>query len=215
MAKPGAAYTKYMILTARVECAGASDAGIKLALYDVLDSFLDFTSAWNEAIPITTVANQTDYPVTPAETPPGRIIRLAGVVDGNTIPQPAAMPVLGTVTLRDAPNASSTFTATVTKSVTLDGCDDHIPAVPDWIMQRWMPAVMHLLLAKLMLTPGKPYSNEATGAYNKRLGEAKQASARGAILRRNTYGTNAWVYPQSFRSQGQRGGVSVGNSTEF
>jgi len=210
-------YTKFMLLNARVECAGASEAGIKLSLYEVLQEFLDFTSLWDEAIAFASVPDVTDYPIVPVEVPPGQIIRLVSVYDANTVPKAAMMPTLGVVTLRDTPNTGEPLTAAVTKSVTLDACscNDGIPELPLWIMQRWMPCILHGLLAKMMLQQGKPYANQALGGYHKHLHDRDASLARGQKLRRNTYGTNAWVYPQAWRTHGQRGGVSVGNPTEF
>src|ERR1017187_2005579 len=61
---------------ARIKLLGASDAGIKNELFEVLTEFFDISSCWIETIDIDAVAYQTDYDLTVSE---GQIIRLGGV----------------------------------------------------------------------------------------------------------------------------------------
>ena len=210
-------YQRLFLINARVEVVGASDTGIKIALYDVLQHFFEFTSLWQERIAFTTASGVTDYPFTPQETPPGQIIRLQYVVDTNNILQPAAMPIIdpATVRLRDTPNTASDMTACFAKSVTIDTDKNDFPKLPNWIWQRWMPALMHGLMGKMMLTPSKSYTEEKLGTFHQRMYERDCSLIRGMVLRQNTYGTNTWMYPQGWRVRGQRGGVSVGNPLGF
>jgi len=209
-------YIKLFMINARIEVVGASDQGIKIALYDVLQHFFEFTSLWQELIPFTTAPNVQEYTFAPQEDPPGQIIRLQYVIDQNHIVQPSSMPIMDppTVRLRDTPNTAWQGTACFAKSVTLD-VDEGIPELPNWIWQRWMPTLMHGVMGKMMLTPSKSYTEEKLGTFHQRMYERDCSLIRGMVLRQNTYGTNSWMYPQGWRVRGQRGGVSVGNPLGF
>ncbi len=207
-------YTRLLDL-ARVELVGASDAGIKQQLFWTEEEFFRVSSAWQETIPITLEAGETSYEIEPQENPPGVIIRLALVLDANNIPQPAMLPSASplNVVLRDPPNDSgATLNVTVIKNV--DQCRD-VPEVPDWVYQLWTAVLVAGVIGRMKLQPDKSYTDVKGAAYHLRKFESGVAQARSAALRRNTFGLNAWSYPQQFRSRGQRGGVSVGNATSF
>jgi len=210
-------YQRLFMINARIEVVGASDSGIKIALYDVLQHFFEFTSLWQERIAFTTAAGINEYTFTLQEDPPGQIIRLQYVVDTNNILQPADMPIMDPVTvrLRDMPNTAFDAAACFTKSVVIDTDENGFPELPDWIWQRWMPTIMHGLMGKMMLTPSKSYTDDKLGTFHQRFYERDCSLVRGMVLRANTYGTNAWMYPQGWRVRGQRGGVSVGNPLGF
>lgn len=209
-------YIRQFMINARIEVVGASDAGIRIALYDLLQHFFEFTGIWQEQIKFTTAPNVQEYTFKPAEDPPGQIIRFQWVVDVNNILQPASMPIMDppTVRLRDTPNTAYDATACFAKSVMLEP-DGDVPEIPAWIWQRWMPTIMHGVMAKMMLTPSKSYTDDKLGTYHQRFYERDCSLIRGMVLRQNTYGTNSWMYPQGWRVRGQRGGVSVGNPLGF
>lgn len=199
---------------ARVDLPGVSDGALRVQLFDVFTEFFGDSSAWTEAIPFSTVAAQKDYPLTPVAG--GQIIRLAGVQDTNVIIQPADMPTVGTVSLRDPPSNVQTFTATVIKNVLAPSdCAREFPFVPDPFVALYLVGLTDGLTGKMMNQPAKSYSNEKLAVYHLRRWRDAISRARIAALRRNTFGVNAWSYPQSFRTRSQRGGVSVGNANEF
>lgn len=209
-------YVKMLTSRCQVELTGSSLNGIKLVFFEVLHEFFDVSSAWLEDIPFTTAPNTQNYPLVPLQTPLGQIIRLAGVIDAKGIPQPSMMPTIGTVTLRDVPNTASPFTATVIKDVVLpcDG-DNGIPAFPAVFAQRYYPGLLAGVLGKMMAQPSKPYTNDVKSVYQLRRFEGVMTQARVAAIRRNTYGTNSWAYPQQFSVGGQRGGTSTGTDQSF
>lgn len=198
---------------ARIKLPGASDAGLKGELFDTFNDFFGTSSSWLEDIVINVLTGVTNYDVTAADD--GQIIRLMGCVDMNNIPQPAMMPSFGTLVLVNLPGQPNTFTATFAKNVTLPNNTHNFPIVPDWVLGVYGTSVLDGLLGRMMSQVGKSYSNETMGTYHlKRWNDAIQG-ARIATLRRNTLGTQAWGFPQSYRTRGQKGGVSVGNDTRF
>lgn len=196
---------------ARIKLPGASDAGIKGELFDVLNEFFGETSSWMEAISINILPNTTEYEVTPAEG--GQIIRLAGVVDKNKLPQPAIMPSFGLVSFRDPYNVAQTFIATVVKNVSLPTTKDQLPITPDFVYSVYGTTILDGLLGRMMSQLNKSYSNDTLGTYHLKKFSDGIAMARVATLRANTFGTQRWHFPGGWRGRGQRGGVSVGANT--
>lgn len=213
----GDRYFDFIVARAKTELPGASENGLKQALFDVLTTFFDLSSVWLEEIPFAVDNTTNVYTITPVEKPPGQIIRLSAVMDSGRIGQPAVLILPNVITLRDTPNGAMTFVAQVIKSVVLpdEAKADPTPDVPSWIFQRWWQPIVYGVISKMMLQSGKSYSNTQLGAVKNSEFERECGNARIATLRRNTHGTNNWVYPQQFRSRGQRGGVSVGNAGTF
>lgn len=194
---------------ANVKLIGASDAGIKGELYDVFQEFFNVSSSWLENLDFTIIAGTVDYDLAPTE---GQIIRLAGVVDANNIPQPALMPARGRVSLRDVPSSGgAVFTATVIKNVVLPTTRDQVPLVPDWVLPVYHNVILDGLLGRMMSHMNKSYFSEQLSVYHLRRFRDGIAGARVDALRRNTMGAQAWAFPQTFRTRGQRGGVSTGS----
>lgn len=194
---------------AQVKLVGASNAGIKGELYDVFTEFFNDSSCWLEDLTVSVIAGETEYALTPTE---GQIIRLSGVVDVNLLPQPALMPTVGTLLLRDTPNTAQTFTATVIKNVVLPNTKDQFPIVPEWVLPLYHVGILDGLLGKMMGQPNSSYSNDTHSVYHLRRFRDAIARARVSALRRNTLGAQSWVFPRTFRTHGQRGGVSTSNT---
>ncbi len=191
---------------------GASQAGIKGELYNTLHELFNDASCWWEVLSVPVLPGVLDYNVVPTEG--GMIIRLAGVSDGNNIPQPAVMPTLGTVSILWPVNTAQTFSVTVVKNVSTT-TSDNLPDVPDWVLKLFYRTVLDGVLGKMMLQQNKSYTNDTLGTYHLKRFRDGIAMARVATLKRNTFGAQAWAYPQGFKTKTQRGGVSVGNTAEF
>lgn len=196
----------------RVRLVGASDNGIKAELYGVIHEFLDGSSSWTEQITFVTQDSVREYTLTPTE---GQIIRLAGVADANDLPVPAIMATPGIVTLRNAPTAGNTFTATVAKTVVLPTTRDAVPLAPDWLLPMYAPYIEDGVCSRMMKQSNKSYSDVRMSAYYESRFRDGMNKARVASMRRNTIGAQAWRFPQSYRTNTQRGGVSTGNSGRF
>src|SRR6185312_17367186 len=94
---------------ARVTLVGASDAGLKGALYDVCSEFLNDSSAWTQDVQINAIPGTRRYAVQVDE---GQVLRLVGVTtppstQPTAIPEglfiPALMDEVGFVTLKVSP----------------------------------------------------------------------------------------------------------------
>lgn len=211
-----------MMNQARVTLVGASEAGLRGALYDTLAEFFNDSSCWTQDINVSAVPGRVEYPLAASE---GQIIRLVGVVTPppppsagiNALPQgvfiPALMPEIGTLILARSPNSATQYIATVVTNVSLPTAKDQMPIAPDWVLPVWHVGILDGLLGKMMIQPNKSYSNQTQGAYHlKRFRDAIQR-ARVSKLRANTNGSAAWRFPQQFRSTNQKGGIPSAGST--
>lgn len=197
--------------SARVKLPGSSDAMLKSDVFDVMHEFFRVSSAWTENISVPIVADVTTYSMVPSE---GQIIRLAGVVDSNGVPQPALMPTIGTLTLAHPVNTAQTLTATVVLNVVLPVDRKKKPEAPDWLLPVWGPGILDGLLGRMMGQLSKSYSNPVMSLYHLRRFTDAMSAARTAALRRNSFGSQAWAFPQFGRGS-QRGGVSTSNVGGF
>lgn len=195
---------------ARVELPGTTDAGIMQALFEVLHEFFDTTNLWREDITVPIITGTQSYTVTSPS--PGEFVRLWQVVDAGGIIQSVVMPDSGVLALRDPPGASATWTATLVKTVGLPITRDAQPEIPDWVLARWAPVILAGVKGHMMATTGKPYSDPAAASYFERKFRQGMIKARTAVTHANTFGVNAWAYPQAFRVRGQRGGFSTRGS---
>jgi hypothetical protein len=192
---------------ANVALTGASDAELKVQLFDTLQQFFDESNCWLETINFPVIPDTLDYPLMPLT---GRVHRLYGVVDQNNVPQQAVMPVIGTVHFLYPYSNPQPMWATVVKNVT-DPLSCFPPGIPEWVLPVYGLGILSGVLGNMMLQPGQSYSNQALASFH--LGKFRDAiaHARVATLRANTVGSQAWAYPQQFRVSGQRGGVSTAN----
>jgi len=226
----------HLLNQARVKLPGASDAGIKHELYDVLDEFFKITSAWKEDEILQIIPNTQTYPLNPGKG--GQIIRLYSVLDADLIQQPAILggpglipnppgntasqqyPITNEVTFsqiifRIPYTTAQQFVVTVIKSVVQPTDKNHIPEIPDWVIPRFGLTLTDGLLGKMMGHPKKSYSNDSLSVYHLKRFRDEMAMDRVQIMRGNTQGLQKWIYPQGWRTRTQRGGVSVGSDVGF
>jgi hypothetical protein len=192
---------------ANVALTGASDAELKVQLFDVLEEFFRDSNCWQEAIFFTVIPDTLEYPLTPLT---GRIVRLNGVLDQNNVPQQAVMPEVGTVRFLYPYSNPQPMRAVFVKNVT-DPLSCNPPNVPDWVLPLYGNGILRGIIGNMMLQPGQSYSNQALSLSHLRKFRDVIAQARVATMRANTIGAQAWTFPQSFRTNSQRGGVSTAN----
>lgn len=200
-----------LLVQAGSKLTGAAMGALKNELYDVLTEFLNDSSAWTEDVPFTVVGDNATV-LYPLQVTEGQIIRLAGVVDSNSFPQPALMFDIGTVRLQYPANTTQVYTATLVKNVYLPLTKDAIPIGPDWLLPIWHLGILDGLLGKMMNTPGRAYSSDTKALYHLKRFRDAIARARVSKLRANTVGSQAWSFPQGFRTRTQQGGVPSGGS---
>jgi len=203
---------KMLLAQSKVLCPGVSEAELKAVLFYTLTEFLNDSSWWTEAVSVFIVPNTTTYNVAVA---PGQIVRLAGVLDQNGVPQAANMPEIGVIEFRFPYNSAATFTAVLIKTVALPRDKNDLPAIPNDLIAMWSVGLIDGIVGNLNNQPGKTYYNPKGAAYHLARFRDAISRARVAALRRNTIGTQAWRFPRSFATNNQRGGVSVGNDTRF
>lgn len=199
-----------------VELTGASEAGVKAKMFEVMTEFFNDSSCWHEGIAFNAVPNVTEYHLQPTE---GQIIRLSGVSDINGTFYPALMQGmdLSHLCLRNAPNTAQQLFARVVKNVSLP-THKGLPIAPDWVLTKWHLGIKHGIIGQLMNEQNKSYSDKKGALYNLAQFRRYINEARAQSLRANTEGATAWRFPQSFRANSQQGGVptlGTGNDRVF
>lgn len=199
------------ITQATIKLTGASSAGIKAELYDVLKEFFTDSNCWAEDIEFIPVADEVDYPLAPKNE--GQIIRLVGTWDNKGIPVPSFMAEFAKVKLLNAPTSTGTATtkwfSRVVKTVTLPTTRDAVPIAPDWTLRVYSVHIMDGLLGKMMSQAQKSFSNPQMSSYHLKRFRAGIQIARTAAARANIVGGQEWAYPQGWGRGSQRGGVST------
>jgi hypothetical protein len=218
MSASAAEWTRLMN-QARVKLTGASDAALKGELFDVLQEFYDRSSAWLESLLIPVIPNVVVYDLVPTNGQAIRIVSIVQIDPSNPL-TPAnlrggKMPNFGQVVLDEIPAIAATFQVTVALNVSLPVDSNGFPITSDWALSIYSTGILDGLLGRMMSQPNKSYSNPSMGLYHLKKFEAVINQARVATIRNNAMGTQAWVFPQTFRTSGQRGGISVGSDTSF
>lgn len=204
----------YLVNRARIELTGASHDMVKSKTTEILFEFFDTTSIWSEQITGEFLPNVTSYWVDPQESPPGEIIRLGGVFDRNNFPISARMTRIPVVELPFTPTMEQTVTITMIKTIHL-AHDNDLPSIPYWIVKAYEPALLAGILYKMQIQPNRAYSDNKAAQVNYNLFHNGMVNARADALRKFTFGTNAWAYPQNFQTRSQHGNVSVTSSMGF
>lgn len=202
---------KYLYDRVRIELVGASDNMIASKFYEVFDEFFRDSMWWREVIIGELFANQLDYYLQPQHEPGGRIIRLGGVYDKNGFPVAATMPSPGFVRLLNPMNNNQTVAIVVMKSCEIPHGNE-LPRVPRYAVEGYEHYLLDGIAGKLMMQPNRAYSDNANGkqkylSFRNGVNEAKIDAQH-----QNTFGRNAWFYPQQFRQTSQYGAISVGNN---
>lgn len=203
---------QHLLNQAKTKLVGASEAAMKAELYDVLNEFFNGSNAWQEAIPVPIIPDETVYDIVPSQG--GQIIRLVGVLDVNGFPQSAVMAQFGTLTFANPYNQAQTFQAVVAKNVTRPVGKDFVPDAPSFALSIYGTTILAGLLGRMMLQPNKSYFNESLGQYHTKDFNDGIAAARIATIRANSMGTQRWGFPR-FGAGSQRGGVSTANPNRF
>ena len=195
----------------RTELIGASDAGIKGQLYDVCREFFKDSNSWYEIISVPILSGHRHYRITPRDG--GMILRLATIWDNNHITMPAIMPHLdppsAELELVYPQNVNMTARAIVTKQIVEPTTKDMLPDAPRWLLPVYHETILDGVLGKMMAQTTKSYSNDTQAVYHLRRFRDGCMQARVASERANLYGGQAWRFPNTFRTNSQRGGVST------
>lgn len=187
---------------------GSSDALLHSTLFNVLLEFFNLSNCWHEAIKFTVIPNTLDYFLMPTS---GRFLRLGAVIDQNNVGQPAVMPIPdGHIQFLYPYTTTQPMTAIFIKTVT-DPVNCFPPHVPEWILPIHGFAILQGLLGSLMVQPDQSWTDKQNGIFRLQKFRDLTMAARVATMRSNTVGTQNWVFPQSYKTFNQRGGVSTFN----
>ena len=205
----------------RVELTGASDAGIKLAMFDTLKEFFADSNAWREHLHLLVTAGKQHYQLVARDQ--GRIIRLLGVWDGLRIPVAAFMPHPGTLEVRwpvqvssvqpagnppFPPNAVNPWLVTVIENVQDPTAKEDVPICPAWTLELYSETIKDGVLGRMMAQPEKSYTNQTMSAYHLKRFRTGVQQARTAANRQNTVGAQTWSFPRvGIGRNSQRGGM--------
>ena len=194
---------------ARIKLTGASDKGITAELFSVLREFFEDSNCWTEVVPFQPTANVQEYPIILREN--GRVLRLIGVRDHNARPVAAFMPDLGTLVLSQTLNNTppSQWEVKVVKGLSLPTTREGTPIVPNDLFLQYESYILDGLLGRMMGQQSKSFSNSTMSVYHLRRFRTGIQIARTAAERMNTVGAQAWAFPQTFRTNTQRSGVST------
>jgi hypothetical protein len=200
-------YWAKIIGQALVTLPGASNALLRVQLFDTLEEFFDGSSCWKEEIKFNVIPGTLDYQLAPLS---GRILRLSDVLDQNSVPQQAIMPIPGQVKFLYPYDNIQPMTAVTVKTVT-DPLSCFPPHIPEWMLPVHGLGILHGLIGSMMLQPGQSYSNPGLANFHLRKYEDAISHACTVMSQTNKMGVQSWMFPQAFRVGGQKGGVSTFN----
>ncbi len=203
---------KRLIDSATAKLPGASAALLKNEIFDTMHEFFDLSGSWLEGITVPIIPGSVEYSLIPTE---GQIIRVAGAVDPNNVPQPVSMPNFGTILLSYPTNVEQNYVVTVIKTVVLPTGEDTTPIAADWLLPVYGPKILDGVLGRMMGQLSKSYSNPTQSIYHLKRFLNAAAGARSATYARNTIGGQAWAFPRQFGRGTQRGGFSTSNTGGF
>lgn len=205
--------TNRLLNDATVQVVGATDAGLRQALFGVMHEFFTRTNSWQENINISIVANSKGpYRLVIAEG--GEFHQLLALVNTKSSAQPAVADMSGNITLRDTPNSADTWTAQIAKTIGTPIDRDGKPQFPDWVIARFYPCVLAGLMGNMFMQPKKPYTNPTMGAYELKKFRNLLGEVKSAVIHGNLYSANTWRYPTAFATRSQRSG-SGGTDNSF
>ena len=171
-----------------VQLPGATRAGIRGVMFNVMDEFLSDSNSWPEWIPFTIVASQQNYTLTPAKG--GQIKRIGQVIDANCVIYPASvvdlLPPSVNIWLVWPQNMTINVNAIVYKSINLPNQHGDIPDAPAWLLPQYERVIEAGIVGRMQMHKSKSYSDTTNGPINvKRLRDgidmARAQAARGYL----------------------------------
>lgn len=199
---------------------GALDSQIQAVMFDIMDEFFQFTNVWQETIPVEAVVNQQEYDIAPVGV--SDIVRLMYVwvhddpqanADDNKVfrrPIAADMRIPGLLRIimpvTSLPFDDFMFHAVVSLKCKDPADKDGFPIIPQWILDKYRRDFVDGIVGQLMAQPAKTYSNQTMAVYHKRRWRNAMTGCRIEVNRWNTYGAQAWRYPQQYRTTPRHGG---------
>jgi hypothetical protein len=85
------------------------------------------------------------------------------------------------------------------------------PHIPKDVLPSYGTGILEGLVGRMEMESGQSYSDPQRGMVRRISFRNTIAEARVFRMRANTVGAQAWCYPQTFRTSGQKAGVSTFN----
>lgn len=197
--------TQRFINNARTSLPGSLDNVIQLEFFNVMDEFFRTTGIWTEdtdfSVTYGDLAGEIYY-IEPESV--SNIVRLISVRNSDDIFQRAAMSIPGEVTLLLPPGQNDVYTATVVLTISDPTQHDNYPEFPEWILQKYYVGLTDGVLGRMMAQPAKPYTNIQMAAVHLKLFRQTISIASTEALHNNVHNGQSWMFPQFFRTRGQR-----------
>jgi hypothetical protein len=197
--------TQRFINNARISLPGSLDSVIQLEFFNVLDEFFRNTSIWQEDCDFSVYYGEPAgqiYYIEPESV--SNIVRLTGVFNRDARPVKARMPTPGEIVLYSPPGQNDVYTARVGLTISDPTQHDGYPEYPEWILQRYFVGLTDGVMGRMMAQPAKPYSNANLAALHLKLYTQMQSDAIAEAVHYNVQNGQSWVFPQTFRTRGQR-----------
>jgi len=180
----------------RVNLPGVQDPWIKLELYNVVNEFCRTTGCWQDVNPITLVAGQSSYQITPTQAEIIDILSIAHVSFDTT----GAAYFQGTLAFSNAPTTTDVTNGQLFVTMSLTPSLDPGTDVEHWIpSDMWSTDFDVLLegaLGRLMSQKGKPYSDPQLGMYHTRRFRMLMSTKKHQIDAGNVVDGQTWRFPQ-------------------
>lgn len=211
----------FLMNECRIELTGSSETGIKQALWGVIKEFLGDSESWIERQQLLVTAGVQSYNIAPRDG--GQIVRLVGVIDGNLVPVPAVMTELGTLNVLQpitvtsidttvtpgATSATNPWQVCFVKNIQLPSTRAGFPIAPRFVLQVYSEAIRVGVLSRMMMSPGKAYTNLPLAKVHGAKFKDQITVARTQTWNQNLQGGQRWAYPQNFGKGTQRGYTST------
>jgi hypothetical protein len=193
------ALTDRLLNSARIQLPGATDPVLGAELLNVVDEFCREGWTWRETITVPFVAGQATYAITPVGTEIVHALSMGhatrsmddGVFEFGSLTFTGAV-----VTAADVASGPFYVVAALAPAF---GSTDPEALLPSDMWSEHHRALLSGLLGRMMLHPGKPYSNPTLGVKHRQMFNMAKADARHNVRTGGIPGAQQWRFPRHTR----------------
>ena len=208
---------KRIIDQARLQLPGVLDGTLRLELFNVLKEFCERTNLWQEDIEVPVQPRVPEYTLPSLEG--AQIVRLMWLEGQRSRPnasspdqrgprrngfilRPGSMDTV--LVIPHPPSMDEAWHAHITLTVADPTNDEGIPAVPDWIAERYHDYLASGLLSRVSAHGNKPYSNAKLATLHAARFSTGVTNGISDARRMNVFDGQRWAFPQSWGTHSQR-----------
>jgi hypothetical protein len=191
----------------KIAAPAATDPVIKQELMRVLVDFTQDTNLWCEDVTVTFLPNTYDYTFSVTDGTPNRLMLVYDAADPTRRwkNNGFSMPTPGIIHCVYPPSTSSAWKVRVAKAVTDPVTAENFPVLASWIVEKYSDDLYYGVLAYLQGQPKKSYSDPQSARGNLANYMSGKSRARIEGIRQNTYGSQAWTFPQGWAATSRKG----------